>query len=81
MTHELKCLPENWPYYKTGVKNNSLRKNDRHFSVGDIVILKLWQDDRFILGEVVVRKVTHVLHDFDFTPMPKGYCLLSLKEV
>lgn len=81
MTHELKCLSNQWYYYKTGVKNSSLRLNDRNFSVGDTVILRLWDDNRFILGEVVVRKITHIVHDFDFKQMPKGYCLLSLKEV
>lgn len=80
MTHELKCLPDQWPYYKSGLKNNSLRNNDRNFAVGDICILKLWKDDRFITGEIAVRKVTHILHDFEFSKMPKGYCLLSLKD-
>lgn len=81
MVHELKCTPEHWPYYKTGVKNNSMRWNDRNFAVGDIVILKLWEDERFVTGEVVVKRITHVLHDFDFKPMPKGYCIISLEDV
>lgn len=81
MIHELKCNPREWPYYKNGQKNNSLRKNDRRYAVGDILILKLWEDERFVDGEVAVRKITHVLSDHDFKYMPMGYCILSLKEV
>lgn len=80
-THELKCGPSFWRDYKSGIKNNSMRNNDRHFSVGDICVLRLWEGDRFITGEIAVRKVTHIVHDFDFKVMPKGYCLLSFKEV
>lgn len=81
MIHELKCLPDQWPYYKSGLKNSSMRNNDRNFSVGDICILRLWDQDRLILNETAVRKITHIVHDFEFKQMPKGYCLLSLREV
>lgn len=83
MIHELKCLANQWPYYKSGLKNSSLRLNDRNYAVGDIVILKLWDDtyDRFVVNELVVRKITHIVKDYEFGKMPKGYCLLSLKEV
>lgn len=81
MTHELKCAPIFWPYYKNGFKNNSMRKNDRRFAVGDIVILRLWENDHYVTGEVVVRKITHIVHDFEFKELKPGYCLLSLSEV
>lgn len=81
MTHELKCKARHWADYKSGLKNNSMRKNDRNFAVGDICVLRLWQDDIFILNEIVVRKVSHVLRDYDFAPLPDGYCILSLVEV
>ncbi len=81
MVHHLKCSPRHWSDYKSGLKNNSMRKNDRRYAVGDTVILQLWERERFMLNEMVVRKVTHVLHDYDFDKMPEGYCILSLKEV
>ncbi len=81
MTHELKCKPDFWRDYKSGIKTGSMRKNDRHFSVGDLCVLRLWEDERFITGEIAVRKITHIVHDFDFKELPKGYCLLSFKEV
>lgn len=81
MTHELKCNSDFWPYYKTGAKNSSMRKNDRNYAVGDVLILRLWKDDRFIINEIVVRKITHIVNDFDFKEMPDGYCILSLAMV
>jgi len=74
-------MPRQWPYYKNGDKNNSLRRNDRPFAVGDTLILRLWEDERFVAGEVCVKKVTHILHDYDFEHMPKGYCILSMRDV
>lgn len=81
MVHELKCLSKFWPYYKNGTKNSSMRHNDRNFAVGDIVILRLWEDERFVLNEIVVKKITHIVHDFDFIKMPKDHCILSFKDV
>lgn len=80
MIHELKCAPDQWPYYRSGLKNSSLRNNDRNFAVGDILILKLYKDERFVPNELVCRKITHIVYDYEFSKMPKGYCLLSLKE-
>ncbi len=80
MTHHLKCDSRHWPDYKSGLKNNSIRKNDRNFAVGDIVILQWWMNNGFVTNEVVVKKVTHVLHDYDFKEMPEGFCILSLKD-
>lgn len=80
MIHELKCVPKFWPYYKNGDKNNSLRKNDRRFAVGDICILRLWEDERFIVNEITIKRISHIVHDYEFKEIPNGYCLLSFKE-
>ncbi len=81
MTHHLKCLSQQWPYYKSGLKTGSLRKNDRQFAVGDICILQLWDNDHFVLNEMAVKKISHIVHDYEFKELPDGYCLLSFKEV
>jgi len=38
--HELKCRPEYFARIETGQKTFEIRKNDRDFQVGDILILK-----------------------------------------
>jgi len=63
-----------------------MRKNDRNYAVGDILILKLWEpradnEGHFVLNETVVKRVTHILHDYDFSNLPDGWCILSLEDV
>ena len=81
MVHELKVQPRYWPDYKSGNKTFSMRKADRHFSVGDIVIFRLWENETIIAMEYVVRKISHIMHDYDFKYVPNGFCILSLKEI
>jgi ASC-1-like (ASCH) protein len=38
--HELKCRPEYFQRIAIGQKSFEVRKNDRNFQVGDIIILK-----------------------------------------
>jgi hypothetical protein len=42
-THELKSWPEYFQATKSGVKTFDIRKNDRDYKVGDILILKEWK--------------------------------------
>lgn len=79
--HELKVKPEFWPYYKSGLKPFSVRKDDRDFAVGDICIFKLWKEDRFIINEVVVKKVSYILYDYNSPGIKNTYCVLGLKDV
>ena len=44
-THELKTLPEYFELVRTEVKNFEVRKNDRDFKVGDLLILKEWNGE------------------------------------
>jgi hypothetical protein len=41
--HELKSWPEFFEPVYTGRKNFELRKNDRHFQVGDVIRLREWR--------------------------------------
>ncbi len=42
MIHQLKILPQFFELWASGKKRAELRKNDRDFRVGDIVILNEW---------------------------------------
>ena len=41
-THYLKCIPIYFYAIRDGFKPYEVRKDDRHFCVGDILVLRLW---------------------------------------
>ncbi|BDR73357.1 hypothetical protein K144316041_23680 [Clostridium tetani] len=58
-THELKIWPEYFKAVKNGTKTFELRKNDRDFKVGDILVLKEWKPgliDSTGLEEIVIEE-------------------------
>lgn len=42
MTHHVKVLPKYFRALLLGDKNFELRKNDRNYKVGDVLVLKEW---------------------------------------
>jgi hypothetical protein len=44
-THELKIWPEFFKFVEGGTKTFEVRKNDRNFLAGDLVVLKEWKKD------------------------------------
>lgn len=44
--HELKCRPEYFSRVASGQKTFEIRRNDRDFQVGDILILKEYEPDK-----------------------------------
>lgn len=92
MIHALKTLP---PYFKgvaDGAKTFELRKNDRNFSVGDILILKEWKmgstdatgpelvviKEQGYTGREVMKTISYILKGGQFG-LAKGYVILALK--
>lgn len=75
--HELKTLPKFFKAQVTGNKQFEVRKNDRDFQVGDILILKEW-DNGYTGAEVNVI-VTYMLKDF--IGLKDGYVVLGTRQV
>ena len=84
--HVLKSWPEFFePIFKEA-KNFELRKNDRHYKVGDVLVLREWEPTR---NEYSGRKCTRtVIYRLDgigpggITPLhglSQGYCVLGLE--
>lgn len=40
--HQLKCWPDNFAAMRKGLKKFDIRKNDRNYKVGDILIMREW---------------------------------------
>lgn len=63
--HELKVWPEFWDDLVSGVKPFEVRKNDRDYQVGDLLVLRAW-----LPGEKrypdwrspLAARVTYVMH-------------------
>lgn len=76
MIHELKILPEYFEEVETNHKTFEIRKNDRDFQVGDILILNEW--DGGYTDNSVERLVTYILSDNKY--VKEGYVIMSIIE-
>jgi ASC-1-like (ASCH) protein len=77
-THELKIWPEYFEAVVDGRKTFELRKADRDFKIGDIILLKEYIPDYenpHYTGRKIRVKITYIL-DEAMTPM--GTCLMSI---
>lgn len=80
MEHELKILPVYFNEVKKGNKTFELRKNDRNYSVGDILVLKEWWSDLNIYsGKMVKRRVSYIFYGGSYG-LDEGYCILGLEN-
>lgn len=76
MIHEIKILPDYFDAVKCGAKRFELRKNDRNYKLGDIVIMCEWDGDSYTGNEIEVA-ITYVLKDCPEYGLEKGYCVFG----
>ena len=76
MTHELKTYTKYFQETIEGNKPFEIRKNDRDFQVGDVLILKEWDNIKYSGREIGVV-VRYVLRDF--IGLQEGYVALGLQ--
>ena len=83
-THELKCWSVSFQAIKRGVKTADLRRNDRNFSVGDILRLREYDPGLGVArytGDEVRREITHIVSDTSFGTLRPDCVMLSLKVI
>lgn len=79
MVHELKIEPNFYEQIKNGDKPFEVRKDDRHYSVGDILALnELDETHTGYTGRSMLVTVTSVLRDERF--LQKGYVAMGIKR-
>lgn len=86
-THHLKTWPGPFAEVRAGRKFHEVRKNDRGFKEGDMVVLDEWEpcseDDPLdpvpmgYTGESLVRRIGHVT-EAECWGLPKGLCVFTL---
>lgn len=79
MEHKLKILPEYFEAVACGDKNFELRKDDREFSVGDMVCLEEWSPaEKKYTGRCVTRSITYILRNALEYGLADGFCIISI---
>lgn len=77
--HELKIKPVHFDAVTRTVKTFEVRKNDRAFSVGDLLRLREWADGIYTGNEITVRVVYILSHDDFPEAIAEGYVVLAIR--
>lgn len=76
--HYLKIKPEYYRDVQSGLKKFELRKNDRNFQVGDVLMLIKLDDKGNETDQVTRVKVTYILKDCPQYGLKDGYAILGI---
>ena len=82
--HELKTWPAFFAAIRDGDKTFEVRRNDRGFQTGDVLVLREWDPNRSYgsgayTGNDEWRTVTYVLTGEEFG-IKDGFCVMGLSE-
>jgi hypothetical protein len=80
-THELKIWPKWFDAVQDGTKTYEIRKDDRGFAVGDIVVLEEFRSGvGAYTGRKVERRIVYISRgdDGESIGLHDGYCVLGL---
>lgn len=77
MEHELKIYPTYFEAVISGKKTFEVRKNDRKYRVGDILILKEWDNIKYS-GREVRAEVIYLIDD-KFAGIQPGYVVMGIR--
>lgn len=75
---EKKVLPEYFKEIRTHRKMFEIRKDDSDYQVGDILILREWDGEKYT-GSRTRREITYILRNCPEHGLMDGYCILSLQ--
>ena len=79
-THSVKIAPKCLDAVVAGQKKAELRKNDRAYSVGDILLLQEWKHGAY-KGREWAAVLTHILPVNEVMPDSCGWVMLSIRSL
>ena len=79
LQHDLKVLPEFFEAAAYMLKPFEVRKHDRPYSVGDLVVLHEWNGESYTGRVTAARKITYILASSSFSGVSPGYVVLGLQ--
>ena len=74
--HEVKIAPKYFEAVQNGTKNFELRKDDRGYLVGDILILKEYVNGSYS-GKELALKIRYILRNCPEYGLMEGYCIIG----
>jgi hypothetical protein len=77
MIHHLKIKKEYFMLQLKGDKNYELRKDDRDFQTGDILVLQLIDNNSQLTGDEIDVVITSVLRNCEEYGLQKGFAILG----
>ena len=79
-TYELKVYPTHFAAVQSGAKRAEIRRDDRGYAVGDVLVLREFEPGVGALtGRYVEVRVTHVLRGFE--GLAPGFAALSIEPL
>ena len=78
--HELKILPQYFQAVWDGIKTFELRKDDRDYQPGDILVLKEWDGEKYT-GSALCAKVTYILQNAERYGLESGYVIMGIRRI
>lgn len=75
-THQIRLASSYYDDVAAGRRTFELRKNDRHYKIGDTLEMLEFKDGRNT-GRTICAEVTYILEDH--TGLEDGYCILAIK--
>lgn len=79
-THELKILPQYFQAVWSGTKTFELRKDDREYQRGDVLVLREWDGEQYT-GSALCVKVTYILQDAEKYGLKDGYVIMGIRRI
>ena len=80
--HELKTWPKYFAAVRSGQKRFEIRRNDREFKVGDILVLREFDPEtQDYTGQAEERQVTFLLSEEDYGGVIHGFVAIGFGEV
>ena len=77
--HYIKCWPEFYKPVRKGEKTFELRKNDRGYEKGDVLVIQEWdQGGNGYTGNECVRVVSSIVKEG--FGLEKGHCCMGMKK-
>lgn len=78
--HELKISPRFFQAVWDGIKPFEIRKDDRDYQRGDILILREWDGAKYT-GSALCVQITYILQDAQEYGLMDGYVVLGIRHI